>query len=189
MAMQPKKMTFFGQYCRAGLDPDEEELTGDEAQAALEIIQRVIIGKFAEGQPFFTKDAIRDVRDQINRFTEKGQKITVEGLDGVAVEFVVETGRVFHYDHYNAAAEVEYIWYPLISLSHTRDKSLIRCQDKTIHLLPSSAKADFLPRISVCRPSSRLLQHDHRPSLRASRSQDWQDPKRRGYLRHSNGKW
>ncbi|KAF3389895.1 hypothetical protein DPV78_011651, partial [Talaromyces pinophilus] len=46
------------------------------------------------GQPFFTKDAIRDVYCQLNRSTEKGHKITIRGLDDMLVEFTLVMGDI-----------------------------------------------------------------------------------------------
>jgi hypothetical protein len=117
-------MAFFDQYCRAGVDPAQGELTGNEAKAALKLIRRDLISRFVRGQPFFTKDAIRDVRDQIHRFTEQGQKITVEGLDGVPVEFVVLTGRVSRCDGHYGSADEENVWYIPLSPSHTFGRQL-----------------------------------------------------------------
>lgn len=56
---------------------------------------------FDSGVPFFTKDAIRDIAQQINHLTSDlklGDKasltFTVRGLDGVRVNITVELGTV-----------------------------------------------------------------------------------------------
>lgn len=47
---------------------------------------------FEAGVPFYTKEAIRNVLQQLERSGEKGQKVSVRGLDGVIVDFEIETG-------------------------------------------------------------------------------------------------
>ncbi|KAH8694031.1 hypothetical protein BGW36DRAFT_430055 [Talaromyces proteolyticus] len=49
----------------------------------------------ASSKPFLTKEAIRDINRQINQNPKKGDKISVVGLDGVRVDFDVETGKTF----------------------------------------------------------------------------------------------
>lgn len=46
------------------------------------------------GRPQFTKEAIRKIQEQIDKNLEASEKITVVGLDGVNVEFDVETGKI-----------------------------------------------------------------------------------------------
>lgn len=48
---------------------------------------------YEAGVPFFTREAIRDINQQINRPFTPGQKILVKGLDGVSVKFDVMTGE------------------------------------------------------------------------------------------------
>lgn len=78
-------------YHRPGMRLDIA-LTGSKAKRAIKKVQRDLKTRSENGQPFFTKDAIRDVRDQLNRSTEKGQIITVMGLDDVPVKFTLFTG-------------------------------------------------------------------------------------------------
>jgi hypothetical protein len=57
---------------------------------------------YANGVPLFTKDAIRDVVQQLDALAERGwhtaaqegARIAVKRLDGTIVEFAVETGSV-----------------------------------------------------------------------------------------------
>lgn len=44
------------------------------------------------GIPFFTKEAIRDVYQQLKK-PRKDQKISVKGLDGVFVDFEMQNGH------------------------------------------------------------------------------------------------
>jgi len=53
---------------------------------------------FDAGVPFYTKDAIREVCQQIEKSGRKGEKISVRGLDGVPIQFSVHTGDVSSLD-------------------------------------------------------------------------------------------
>ncbi|PLN83144.1 hypothetical protein BDW42DRAFT_165395 [Aspergillus taichungensis] len=48
---------------------------------------------YEAGMPFFTKQSIREVSNQLQRSSQCGDKITVRGVDGVGVEFDVLTGE------------------------------------------------------------------------------------------------
>ena len=61
----------------------------EEGQATLKI--RAL---FDAGTPFYTKEVIRDVCQQLEKFGGKGQKVSVRGLDGVIVDFDVESGLI-----------------------------------------------------------------------------------------------
>jgi hypothetical protein len=69
------------------------EATPKIAEACLKI--RSI---FDAGVPFYTKDAIREICQQIEKSSKKGQKISVRALDGVHVDFEVHTGQVLERD-------------------------------------------------------------------------------------------
>jgi hypothetical protein len=58
-----------------------------------EVIQK-IRSFYNVGVPFFRKEAIRDVYQQLLKATNLGQKIWVMGLNGVGVEFGNETGKI-----------------------------------------------------------------------------------------------
>lgn len=112
---------FYPTYIRAG--QKELVLTGKEAKKAIKKVQRNINSRFDKGQPFFTKDALRDVRDQLRRSHERGDKITVKGLDGVPVDFILSTGTIFPYYNYDdiyeddpAYDELEHVLYDSIRL-------------------------------------------------------------------------
>lgn len=47
------------------------------------------------GVPFFTREAIQEVAEQLKRPFFPGQKILVKGLDGAFVEFDVRTGETY----------------------------------------------------------------------------------------------
>lgn len=49
---------------------------------------------YDSGTPFFTKDRIRAIHDQLKKPLKKGDKISVIGLDGAKVDFDVEIGNV-----------------------------------------------------------------------------------------------
>ena len=48
---------------------------------------------YNEGTPLFTKEAIRDLDQQLEKSHERGQKVSVRGMDGAKMEFQLETGR------------------------------------------------------------------------------------------------
>ncbi|KAF5016606.1 hypothetical protein F66182_11663, partial [Fusarium sp. NRRL 66182] len=87
-------MLFYAYFHRPSLSRDDSVLTGKKAQRAIKKVQRDLRIKLENGQPFFTKDAIRDVRDQLRQSTKKGHKITIRGLDDMSVEFVLATGDI-----------------------------------------------------------------------------------------------
>lgn len=45
------------------------------------------------GTPFYTKEALQGVCQQLEKSVERGQKVLVKGLDGVLVDFDIESGR------------------------------------------------------------------------------------------------
>lgn len=45
------------------------------------------------GTPFYTKEALQDVCQQLEKSVERGQKVWVKGLDGILVDFDIENGR------------------------------------------------------------------------------------------------
>lgn len=63
----------------------EEHRLCDQAQRALR-------NYYAEGIPFFTKESIQDIVDQIDRGTTV---ISVAGLDGSELEFPIRTGELY----------------------------------------------------------------------------------------------
>jgi hypothetical protein len=64
-----------------------EETTRKTAEAILKLRSL-----FDVGIPFYTKEVIQDVFQQLEKFGEKGQKVWVRGLDGVMVGFDIESG-------------------------------------------------------------------------------------------------
>ncbi|KGO77606.1 hypothetical protein PITC_074130 [Penicillium italicum] len=74
-------------YTRCRLAEPSEMPTQEEAKA---IIDRL----YASGVPFFTKDLIQDIWDQIKREPARGDKILTKDITGAVVECEVETGKV-----------------------------------------------------------------------------------------------
>ncbi|KAI9770346.1 MAG: hypothetical protein M1839_003223 [Geoglossum umbratile] len=67
----------------------DETMSEDKATAeAISKIQWL----YDSGTPLFTKETIRDLCQQLEKFSKKGEKVSVRGLDGVAVDFEVENG-------------------------------------------------------------------------------------------------
>ncbi|KUL89427.1 hypothetical protein ZTR_04329 [Talaromyces verruculosus] len=84
-------MLFHADYNRPGFRRDDLALAGNKAKRAVKNVQRDIHTISENGQPLFTKDPIRDVRDQLNRSAEKGRKMIIRGLDDMPVEFTLVT--------------------------------------------------------------------------------------------------
>jgi hypothetical protein len=68
----------------------DEELTRKNAEASLKIRSL-----FDAGVPFYTKEDIRNICQQLEELSEKGQKVSVRGVDGVMVDFEIKTGLTF----------------------------------------------------------------------------------------------
>lgn len=59
------------------------------------------------GKPFFTKEAMRDIAEQLKTRTKIGDIITIQALDGSTVELDVSQGMI------TATADepdMEYVW-------------------------------------------------------------------------------
>lgn len=87
-------MLFYAHFHHPSLSRDDLILTGKKAQRAIKKVQRDLRTKFENGEPFFSKDAIRDVRDQLRQSTETGHKITVRGLNNMPIDFILATGDI-----------------------------------------------------------------------------------------------
>lgn len=98
------KLDFYcGDYGRVDLvtnksRPEFWELTTRERNAELKKVKANIKTLYDKGIPFFTKDAIQNVHQQLKDCIAQGQgKISVKGLDGNVVEFGVEIGQVYKF--------------------------------------------------------------------------------------------
>ena len=78
-------------YWSDGATP-AEEMARKRAEAA-----QKIRSLFDAGTPFYTKEVIRDVCQQLEKFGEKGQKVSVRGFDEVIVDFDIESGLILEY--------------------------------------------------------------------------------------------
>lgn len=47
------------------------------------------------GTPLYTKEAIQDIDQQLEKCVHRGEKVLVRGLDGIMVDFEIESGRAF----------------------------------------------------------------------------------------------
>ncbi|KAL3474629.1 hypothetical protein BJX99DRAFT_260229 [Aspergillus californicus] len=71
---------------RDGKDSDEWKPTSDtEAEAN-------IVEWYRAGRPFFPRDSLQSIRDQLQRQLSNGDLILVKGFDGLTNEFTVRTG-------------------------------------------------------------------------------------------------
>jgi hypothetical protein len=50
---------------------------------------------FDSGTPIFTKNDLQHVYEQLERPNTKGQKISIRGINGVSVDFEIETGAIY----------------------------------------------------------------------------------------------
>jgi len=46
------------------------------------------------GIPFYTKTSLQSTYRQLEKHVERGQKISIMGVDGDMVDFEIETGRI-----------------------------------------------------------------------------------------------
>ena len=70
-------------------------MTIDEKREQQAAAHRLIQAKYDAGIPLFTKDLFRDVVRQLESNSNVDQRVSVTGLDGLAVHFPIETGREY----------------------------------------------------------------------------------------------
>lgn len=72
-------------------------MTLDEQRDTQEAAHRSIRAKYDAGIPLFTKTQIQDVVRQLELESDSNldQKVSVTGLDGLAVHFPIETGKEY----------------------------------------------------------------------------------------------
>lgn len=87
--MVSKRHIYPGEAYRIQKPTSAEDVTSKRAEAYTRIRSL-----FDAGTPIFTKEMIRDVCWQLERSDQRGQKISVRGLDGVMVDFETESGRI-----------------------------------------------------------------------------------------------
>ncbi|PGG95102.1 hypothetical protein AJ79_10259, partial [Helicocarpus griseus UAMH5409] len=93
-------MTVTHYYCGSASRHDEKEGTGPISRERAEELKTEAIPRinalYEAGTPFFTKQAIREIQQQINNAisNEEIKTISVKGLDNVLVDFDVEIGRI-----------------------------------------------------------------------------------------------
>lgn len=74
--------------------PMTQQEKRDELTAAHHLIQ----AKYDAGVPFFTKHLFRDVIRQLETIHQREeQTVSIRGLDGLAVQFPVETGNEYRF--------------------------------------------------------------------------------------------
>lgn len=83
-----------------GKGPEDNEVGKCEINSRIKAL-------YDAGAPFFTKDMFRDVHQRLKGNLQRGDKVSVIGADGVAVEFDIEVGRVLETDN----PDLEYITY------------------------------------------------------------------------------
>lgn len=79
------------------------EISQEEARSTVQSL-------FEKCDPLFTREALREVSQQLKRaYKGEIQEIKVKGLDGVTIEFPVETGQI----HDSREPDAEFIVYVL----------------------------------------------------------------------------
>ncbi|KAI9759800.1 MAG: hypothetical protein M4579_002099 [Chaenotheca gracillima] len=83
--MARRSHTYCGSYARPPLSSAGKETMVDAI--------RKIHALYDAGIPFYTKEKLREVSEQLEKHVERGQKVSVMGLDEVIYDFEIETGR------------------------------------------------------------------------------------------------
>lgn len=95
----PSTYFYLGRSHWAGQEPgDQKPENKDEAVSKIDALHN-------SGVPFFTKERIQHVHDQLKKSLRKGDKISVQGVDGVMIHFNVVTGKIRE-DHENGDMEL-----------------------------------------------------------------------------------
>jgi len=82
----------------ATADLPHRPLSPDELQREMAAAQQLISAKYHAGDPLLSKDAIRDVVQQLDKCKNDStldQGVSITGLDGRSVWFPVETGNEY----------------------------------------------------------------------------------------------
>jgi hypothetical protein len=107
-----------GSYSRIGGSIEQDDYTSLEyKKAILQKVKSKVTTMLENDIPFFTKDAIRDVYQQIQQFTaQKKGEISVKGLDGVVVQFHIEIEKIHEYPAgRNSERIIRYVTYVFLS--------------------------------------------------------------------------
>lgn len=86
------------QFSWAGEAPPDAPATEEEALARIDEV-------YNSGKPFFTKEAIRGIYEQLQRPPARGDKVLGKDITGEAVEFEIETGKIQRLRRQNGARE------------------------------------------------------------------------------------
>lgn len=86
----PALHVWIGHSRRSGEREDEEERDQKGVSAAVAKLDEL----YAKGTPFFTRESILYIRDQIQNRVVKGDTVSVIALDGAQIDFDVDTGKV-----------------------------------------------------------------------------------------------
>ena len=77
-----------------GSHPVSSTYSPEELEERLSEDNSKVLSMYDAGVPFFTKEALRDVYQQLKQATEYGQKVSVRALDGAVVDFKILTGYI-----------------------------------------------------------------------------------------------
>lgn len=100
--------------------PGDEAYRTDQVTATKEITWKSteaaekIHFLYDSGTPFYTKAAIRDVWQQLEKASVEGQKVWVRGLDGVIVAFDIECGRTIQAPQHDLEFHNVRLLFPLL---------------------------------------------------------------------------
>jgi hypothetical protein len=82
----------------ATADLPNPPMTQQEKRDELTATHRLIQAKYDAGTPFFTRSLFRDVVRQLETIQQREERtVSIPGLDGLTVQFPVETGNEYQY--------------------------------------------------------------------------------------------
>ena len=76
-----------------GVHPESSAHSDRELQELRDGERSKLSSLYDAGVPLFTKEAIRDLDQQLKSVTGYGQKISIKGIDGIMVDFKVMIGE------------------------------------------------------------------------------------------------
>jgi hypothetical protein len=131
---KPEEYVKSGEVVRAE-DKEIDSMPEDERET--ERIQK-IRSMYDSGIPFFRKENIKNIHQQLLRVKEKGERIWVVGLDGVKVDFETQTGSI----NPGLEPENEFVLYVCL-FAVSKIKLLTKFKDGAIHCLQVLSGACF----------------------------------------------
>ena len=95
----------------ATADLPNPPMTAEEKREELEAANSLIRAKYDADVPFFTRDLFRDVVQQLDSRTNLSRRVSITGLDGLAVHFPIETGTLYRDLHVEDNEDITGVQY------------------------------------------------------------------------------